>query len=313
MIQDIEPKKLNNQYANVPVSEDDAVFVFRNGDVLISRGSAQQGAQRLAIPTRDMFPDLHDADFRYLFEISGERFFLYQDDAPREKDQAASEQDDADAIAYALPALDDFAFESVRQLRQVVSKDVCFAAMTAYHLHTWYRDNRFCGRCGTPFRHSEEERALVCPACDNVQYPKIAPAVIVGLHDGDRLLLTKYANRAYSRYALIAGYTEIGETPEQTVAREVLEEVGLKVRNVTYYKSQPWGFDGNLLLGFFAELDGPDTVRLDENELACATWFERDRIPVENDHISLTREMIEAFRTSLWRKHESQDSPATHL
>ena len=126
-------------------------------------------------------------------------------------------------------------------------------------------------------------------------FPRISPAVITAVTDGDRLLLSKYAGRGYARYALIAGYTEIGETMEQTVQREVMEEVGLKVKNVRYYKSQPWGVAGNLSIGYFCDLDGDDQVRLDENELASAEWFDRNDLPAKDDGISLTREMIRIF------------------
>ena len=126
-------------------------------------------------------------------------------------------------------------------------------------------------------------------------FPRISPAVIVAVTDGDRLLLTKYAGRNYTRYALIAGYTEIGETIEQTVSREVKEEVGLQVKNLRYYKSQPWGVDGNVLMGFYCDLDGSDAVCLDTNELSVAQWFTRDQIPAKDDGISLTREMIRVF------------------
>ena len=137
---------------------------------------------------------------------------------------------------------------------------------------------------------------LKCPHCGNEIYPKIAPAVIVGVKDGNRLLLTRYAGRAYKRYALVAGFNEIGETPEETVQREVMEEVGLKVRNIRYYKSQPWGVDSDLLLGYFCDLDGSDQIRLDHDELETGEWFEREEIPVEDDGISLTRAMIRAFK-----------------
>ena len=95
---------------------------------------------------------------------------------------------------------------------------------------------------------------------------------------------------------MIAGFTEIGENAEQTVAREVMEEVGLKVKNIRYYKSQPWAFSGSLLMGFFAELDGDDVITLDTNELSEAGWFSRDEIDLEDDHLSLTREMIMLFK-----------------
>ena len=95
---------------------------------------------------------------------------------------------------------------------------------------------------------------------------------------------------------MIAGFTEIGETVEETVRREVMEEVGIPVKNIRYYKSQPWGFDSNLLMGFFCELDGEDGITLDTDELAMAEWFERDKMPVEAEDLSLTNEMMMAFK-----------------
>ena len=180
-------------------------------------------------------------------------------------------------------------------LRELESKDACFGAMTAWHLYNWYRSNRFCGRCATPTVHDNKERMVRCPKCGNLIFPRISPAVIVAVTDGDRLLLSKYAGRGYTRYALLAGYTEIGETIEQTVHREVMEEVGLKVKNLRYYKSQPWGVDGNVLMGFYCDLDGDDTIHLDEQELALAEWHHRSALPAKDDGISLTREMIRTF------------------
>ena len=144
--------------------------------------------------------------------------------------------------------------------------------------------------------HSEKERMLYCGECRNMEYPKICPAVIIGVTDGNRILMSMYAGRAYKKYALLAGFTEIGETVEQTVAREVMEEVGLKVKNIRYYKSQPWAFTDTLLMGFYCDLDGDDGITLDENELAMAEWFEREEIPVEPSRDSLTNEMIIRFK-----------------
>lgn len=98
-------------------------------------------------------------------------------------------------------------------------------------------------------------------------------------------------------YALIAGFTEIGETLEETVQREVMEEIGLKVKNIRYYKSQPWSFSSTLLCGFFCEVDGDTEITLDTEELSVGEWFDRDNIPVEDDGVSLTREMIVVFKT----------------
>jgi NAD+ diphosphatase len=126
-------------------------------------------------------------------------------------------------------------------------------------------------------------------------FPRISPAVIIALIDGDRLMLSKYAGRSYTRFALLAGFIEIGETAEEAVAREVMEEVGLKVKNIRYYKSQPWGIAGNLSIGYFCDLDGSDEIHLDEQELANAAWFDRSDLPAKDDGISLTREMVRIF------------------
>lgn len=127
-------------------------------------------------------------------------------------------------------------------------------------------------------------------------YPKICPAVIVAVCHGDRLLLTKYAGRSFRRYALVAGFNEIGESIEETVRREVLEETGLQVDNLRFYKSQPWVVTDSLLFGFFAELAGPDCIHLQEEELAEAQWFPRNALPTDHSSDSLTGEMIEIFR-----------------
>ena len=116
------------------------------------------------------------------------------------------------------------------------------------------------------------------------------------MYNGDRLLLTRYRGRAFQKYALIAGFHEIGETIEDTVRREVMEETGVRVKNLRFYKSQPWVYSDSLLMGFIAELDGPDKITMQEDELSEAAWFRRSDIPAEHSHISLTGEMIERFR-----------------
>ncbi len=274
MLQDIFPHHLYNEYQEKELTESAKVFCFQGRQVYIARNAENE----LTLPSyeelRDIFPQ--DAELQYLFSIEDESFFLFKGEEHLEE-------------------IGNYRYESVRTLRQLVSKEVCFAVMTAYHLYMWYRDNQYCGRCGKETVHDKKERMMRCPACGNMIFPKIAPAVIVALVDGDRILMTKYADREYKKYALIAGFTEIGETVEETVAREVMEEVGLKVKNIRYYKSQPWGVDSNLLLGFFAQLDGEDTIHRDEKELAEAEWFERSAMPAHDDGISLTREMMGLF------------------
>lgn len=187
-------------------------------------------------------------------------------------------------------------YMSIQSLRTIEPQWMAFAGVTGYHLSYWYRRNRYCGVCATEFMHMEQERALRCPKCGQVKHPDIAVAVIVGVTCGDSLLLTKYAGGVYRRYALVAGFVEVGESLDDAVRREVLEETGLHVDRIRYFDSQPWGFSRSLLVGFFADLVGPPTVKLDSGELSEAVWFKRQDIPVSESSISLTSKMMSAFR-----------------
>ncbi len=275
MVQDIFPKKLDNQYKDRKPIENSRIIVFRERQVLIR----QDVGQNLSLPRfwelgRQVAERDWQSSLQYYFSMDGEDYFAYQGE---------------------VASFGEYGYAPVRSFRQMVSKEVCFALMTAWHLHRWYLASRFCGMCGERTVHDGGERMMRCPACGNVIYPGIAPAVIVAVTDGDRILMSKYADREYKKYALLAGFTEIGETAEETVRREVMEEVGLRVKNIRYYKSQPWGIDGNLLLGFFCELEGSDEIHRDAGELAEAGWFARDKMPAHDDGISLTREMMGIF------------------
>ena len=273
MLQDLESGRLENEFRNLDAAAEDVILCFHGGQVLLRR-EADDG---LTLPTlATMTKWATPTAPRYLFRLLDRNYFLWTDEVPLSPDGG-------------------YAYEPVRQLRQMKSREICYGVMTGWHLYNWYRANRLCGCCGTPTEHDTRERMLRCPSCGNMIFPRISPAVIVAVTNGDRLLLSKYAGRAYTRYALLAGYTEIGETIEQTVHREVLEEVGLRVKNLRYYKSQPWGVDGNVLMGFYCDVDGSDEIRIDETELAMAGWYPRDALPARDDGISLTREMIRVF------------------
>ena len=279
MLQDLAFGKLDNHYEDRAPQAGDWVFCMKGGGILIARDKNDVLSAPLFQQVEqwsEHWTHWHEQPFRYIFTLQGVRCFLWMGEGGEPSDPA-------------------FAYEPASTLRQVTSKHICFAAMTAWHLFCWYRDSRFCGRCGTATVHDEKERMMKCPGCGNMIFPRINPAMIIGLIDGDRLMLSKYAGRNYTRYGLLAGFQEIGETCEECVAREVMEEVGLKVKNIRYYKSQPWGIAGNVSVGFFCDLDGDDRVTLDESELASAEWFHRDALPAEDDGISLTREMIRIF------------------
>lgn len=286
MIQDIYPKIYHNAYKDASPRENDFILVFHGNTALI-RFQLPEG--KLRFPTlKEM--EGHPCTYHYLFSIDCYPYFLALPDGD------PLESIDTDTPWLPEGSLPGYTYENVRIFRTALSRHTAFAGITAHHLYAWYRDNQFCGRCGHRLNPDHRERMLFCPRCRNTVYPRISPAVIVGVINGDKILMSKYAGRAYTNYALIAGFNEIGENAEQTVAREVMEEVGLKVKNIRYYKSQPWAFSGSLLMGFFCDLDGSDQITLDTGELSEAVWFCRDEISLEDDHISLTREMILKFK-----------------
>lgn len=279
MIQDIAPKKLYNEYNPQKPEETDFIAVFSENKILIKdTGGRLQLPGRAQLKQALLHPQAADT---YLFRLDQTSYFLYQD-------QSCAQEE-------LNPARPEFQWIRLPDFRAQADHELCFAVYTAFHLYRWYKNHRFCGCCGTKTVPDTKERMLSCPACGNQIYPVIAPAVIAAVTHGDHILLTKYAGREYKRYALIAGFTEIGETAEDTVRREVMEEAGIRVKNIRYYKSQPWGIDGNLLLGYFAELDGSDQISLDETELASAEWVRRDQLKDMDDSFSLTREMMRAF------------------
>ena len=138
------------------------------------------------------------------------------------------------------------------------------------------------------------ERMMQCPKCGLMEFPKICPAVIIGVIDGDRILMSKYAGREYKKYALLAGFTEIGETLEETVSREVMEEVGLEVDNLQYFGSQPWPFPGQLMLGFHATYKSGD-IQVDNDEITAADWWRYDDLPPCPDSSTLSGRLIQSF------------------
>ncbi|MFR4146389.1 MAG: NAD(+) diphosphatase [Mediterraneibacter gnavus] len=274
MIQDIAPHQFKNEYRPVSPQKNSIALYYEEHTALMRR--TQTGIE---FPTFGELERLNEEIYEnsiYLFTIDEKQYYLV-DNLNREPHS-------------------EFTMENTEIFRTADPQYSAFAGITGYQLYRWYQTRRYCGRCGHKMRHDTKERMLFCEHCRNMEFPKICPAVIVGVTDGNRILMSKYAGRSYKKYALLAGFTEIGETVEETVAREVMEEVGLKVKNIRYYKSQPWAFSDTLLMGFYCDLDGDAEVTLDEEELALAEWFERDEIPVEPSRDSLTNEMIIKFK-----------------
>ena len=272
MFQDIAPHVYHNEMRFRQPEPDDFVLHYREKGLLYLR----ETPDGIELPTLGQM-GADKTQLTYLFSVDDHAYDLLASETP-------------------FPETDGWHYSPTVQLRSLEPGEQMFAAAVGESLFRWYRHQRFCGACGTPMEQSRTERAMVCPRCGNTVYPKICPAVICAVYDGDRLLLTRYRGRAFKKYALIAGFHEIGETIEDTVRREVMEETGVRIKNPRFYKSQPWVYTDSLLMGFFAELDGSDAITMQEDELSEAAWFSRSDIPCDHSHISLTGEMIERFR-----------------
>ncbi len=277
MLHEIYPHKFDITYLPREASDNDFIVICKNNGILVKEENGEIILPRICELPEKAYD--YDDKLRFLFTLDNTIGVFMAD----------------------IDSLEGYESVSPRDLRTKKPMWISYTASVAFRLSVWYRNTEFCGKCGAPMIHSVSERAMVCTdeECKNTVYPTICPSVIVLIKDKERALLTRYAvnHSNYRRYALVAGYVETGETPEETVAREVYEEVGLKVKNITYYKSQPWPLSGALLLGYICDLDGSDKIKLDENELETAVWVNRIDIPDRADDVSLTSELMEMFRT----------------
>lgn len=193
--------------------------------------------------------------------------------------------------------------ESIKENRIFIHLMSCFEQMgedvfqiagTAYQIVNWDRTHQFCGVCGTPTIDKVDERAKVCPGCGMHHYPRLAPAVIVAVTKGDKLLLAHSDRFRGKFYSVLAGFVEPGETFEHCVAREIMEEVGIRVKNVRYFGSQPWPFPHSLMVGFTAEYDSGEII-VDDYEIKDAKWFSATDLPLIPGKISIARQLIDWF------------------
>jgi len=151
-------------------------------------------------------------------------------------------------------------------------------AGTANHILHWNSMNQYCGSCGHKTVDKKEERAKICPNCGNIIYPRISPATITAIFRGDQILLAHNRNFKKDMYSLIAGFVEPGENLEQCVEREIGEEVGIKVKNIQYFSSQPWSFPDSLMMAFTAEYESGE-IRVDNSEITDAAWYKAGSLP----------------------------------
>jgi NAD+ diphosphatase len=272
MIQEIFPHRFNNHYlANKTIGKTDFVLHYRGNSLLL-----KTNGDELELPRKNDFPEITgQTESTFLFTLDDVPCFLVWD-----------------SIEASEPR---FVYKEINFFRTISQPEIAWISIAAFHLRNWYSEHKFCGKCGAKMQHKPDERAMMCPDCHTVFYPKISPAIIVAIICRDKILLARNTNFPGAWYSLIAGYVDVGETIEETVTREVKEEVGLDVRNIRYYKSQPWPLSGSMMIGFVAEADETQPITIDNNEIADAAWFAKGTLPNHPSAISIAGEMIEKF------------------
>ena len=272
MIHEIYPHRFNNQYlTNKDIEDMDFVLHYKGNSLLL-----KTIGDEVAIPYKKDFSQISEkTKTTFLFTLNDVPYFIIWDELKAEKPK--------------------FVFKEINFFRGIKRQEITWICVVGFHLMKWYQQNRFCGKCGTRTQPKRDERAIVCPHCKRTIFPKIAPAIIVAVLCNDKILLARDVNFPGNWYSLIAGYVDVGESLEETVIREVKEEVGLKIKNIRYYKSQPWPLSGSMMVGFVAEADENQFITIDELEIVEAAWFNRGNLPKHPPNLSIAGEMIEQF------------------
>lgn len=250
----------------------DLYFTLINGSLLVKK---EENA--LKIPILDEIKKLdvaHEDEF-FIGKLSDQACFAIE---------AASE--------FILP--DNYELIPLGEFGAVVNEELFLAAGRANQILNWNKTHKFCGKCGSKTQNKKDELAKICSNCNHVMYPVICPAIIVAVTKGDQILLAHNANFKNNMYSLIAGFVEAGEDLKSTVEREVLEEIGIKVKNIKYFSSSPWSFPNSLMIGFFAEYESGE-IQVDGKEIVHADWFTKDNFPNIPKKHTVARKIIDKF------------------
>jgi NAD+ diphosphatase len=245
-------------------------FIFRGDELLVHRGSSS-----VEIPC---VVDISDVGLKavrqqYLGRLDSRHCYAAE-------------------LAEGTSAPAGMAFQGLRKVYGLVDEELFGLAGRAFQIVDWDRTHQFCGRCGAPLTTSATERAKECAQCGLIQYPRIAPSIIVLVQRGPELLLARPYHFPAGFYSVIAGFVEPGETLEEAVVREVGEEVGITITDIRYFGSQPWPFPHSLMIGFTAHHAGGE-ISIDNDEMEDAGWFTADNLPKIPGKISIARKLID--------------------
>ncbi len=272
MIQDIFPHRFNNQFlGNKIIGENDFVLHY-NGNSLLLKNNGEV----FELPRKKDFQEISErTENTFLFTLDDVPCFIIWDNLKADKP--------------------NLIFKEINFFRTIMQQEIAWISIAGFHLMNWYLQNKFCGKCGARTRHKHDERAIICPECNSIIFPKISPAVIAAIICNNKILLARNSNFPGNWYSIIAGYVDVGETLEEALTREVKEEVGLDIKNIRYYKSQPWPLSSSMMIGFIAEADETQPISIDNKEIVDASWFTRGSLPKHSSTISIAGEMIEKF------------------
>jgi len=199
-------------------------------------------------------------------------------------------------------------FRNLRSLFYGVDEDFFRMAGRAKQIVAWHTTHQFCGRCGGKTEPAPGELAMRCTRCGTMHFPRVSPAAIVLVRRGDEILLARSPGFPQGLYSVLAGFVEPGESIEEAVVREVLEEVGIEVTNVRYFGSQPWPFPNSLMIGFTADYTGGDLTP-EPGEIEDAGWYTADNLPQLPPNISIARAMIDDFVSQHGVDPEDPETP----
>ena len=247
-------------------------FVFRGADLLVTQGA--EGTAELPPIAHPQALGIEGVRHQYLGQIGDLHSYVME--APADTEEP-----------------DGWGFINLRNLWGAMDNDLVAVAGRGLQLIEWERTHQFCGVCGTATKRRASERARECPNCRYIVYPKVVPAIMVLVRDGNRMLLARGPNFRPGTLSALAGFLEPGETLEQCVQREVLEEVGLKVRNIRYFASQPWPFPHQIMIAFFADYDSGE-ITCAPGEIEEAHWYEIGNLPRLPGKMSIAGRLIDA-------------------
>lgn len=263
------------------IGKNSPLLLFKNNELLILNGDEDR-----ALPNAEMFSNGALADLSFHQTGSYKGALCYGADI-------------TESARISLP----HKFISMRGAIMSFESEGFLAIAKANQILLWDRNTRYCGKCGGKTVADEHERVKRCPNCGLDFYPRISPAVIVQITKGDEMLLGQNARFQNTKmYSCIAGFMEPCETFEECLAREVMEEINIKIKNIKYFASQPWPFPDSLMVGFTAEYDSGE-LKPDGIEIVDARWFKADNLPetLPNPY-SIARRLVDATKERLLKE-----------